>query len=182
MIDITQAKTGDVVFIRTRFDWKKPRTYLSRLINFGINFWSGIFGKSYCPANHVGILVWFNNRLCFFESDENGFNRKEAFDYFKNITNDNVWIKRYDIDEESLRFQVLRLEGAKYAYEHLFKEVANQLTNERFEAFKNTKRLVCSQSVALAIHRTNTKLCKKPLNHDPQDLYFDNDSEFIIFR
>lgn len=181
MIDISKINSGDLLFVRVRFVWYKPRTYLSRLINFGINFWNGLQGKPYCPCNHVAIFCWNDRGLWVFESDENGFVRKSASEYMRGLTPDNYWIKRYDIGQYNVLGVLLKLEGVKYAYENLFKEVANQLFNEKIDMYGNKagERMVCSQVVATAINRLNSTLCVEPMNQDPQDLYFDNKSKFI---
>jgi len=183
MMDLSQINAGDLLFVRTRFKWNKPRTYLSRLINFGINFWNGILGNPYCPCNHVAIFVWDDMGLWIYESDENGFNRKSAPTYLRGLYINDYWIKRYNINQLKVITAARKLEGIKYAYENLFKEVGNQLLNERINFYKNDKgkRMVCSQVVATLINNIDATLCNDPLNYDPQDLYFDNDSEFIIF-
>ncbi len=183
MFNPENIKTGDVLLTRTRFKWNKISTYLSRLINFGTNFWSGILGKPYSPCNHSGIFIWVQGTLYIFESVDEGFVRKLAPIYMSKLTKDNYWIKRYDnINEFWCFHNAVIIEGMKYNYLKLFKEVANQLTNEQFETVRKRpwKRAVCSQAVAYIINSCNKEYCDNPNNFDPQDLYMDTNSRFLL--
>lgn len=102
MIDLSQLRSGDVIMTRVRWDWKTLPSYLSRAINFMINFWSGIltfFSKydkrikprPYCPCNHVMIYVYYMNNHYIYESAGKGFVRVDAYERLKNITLDNIW-------------------------------------------------------------------------------------------
>jgi len=184
-MNLDNIQTGDVLLTRTRWKWYKLNTYLSRLINFGTNFWTGIQGKPYSPCNHSAIFVWIDKVLYVFESDSKGFTRKPAIEYLQGIADDNYWIKRYpNIHATTCYSNTVKIEGFGYNYLKLFKEVPNQLTNENFETVrkKPMKKMVCSQAVAFVINSTDARYCINPNNYDPQDLFFDNDSKFITFK
>jgi hypothetical protein len=180
MIDLTKIQTGDVMFLRVRWNPWNIKTYLSRLINFGINFWdgllNGVFGAdyTYCPCNHVGIFINENGTIYLCEADEFGFTRKISSIRLRDINNNDIWVKRFP-DLNNVEDDINKMLGTKYDYGFLIREFGDLLTDKKFEGSKmhDFKEGVCSNIVAKILNSSNPDLCKSPYNYTPKDIYFE---------
>lgn len=187
MIDISKIQTGDVMFMRVRWNPWNIKTYLSRLINFGINFWDGIcnflFGRdyNYCPANHCGIFVRdFKGQLYLFEANEKGFVGEIALVRLKNISENDIWVKRF-YALKNVEENVQAMVGIEYDYFYLVKQFGNLLTNEILENNRKHEfnKAVCSTAVAEILNKCNSQRCRIPYNYDPKDLWMEPGGKFI---
>jgi hypothetical protein len=192
MIDLSKFQSGDVLLVRVRWNWKKLATYLSRAINFTINFWNGILTyfkkydsllkvRPYCPVNHVMIYVIDHegNRLIF-ESNEKGFVRVGAYERLSQITIDNIWVKRYSIDSSKAYNACCKIEGTRYGWIIIFEDLIKELSNKKIKfVWKKWKGMVCSVSVANAINQLDSNMCVDWNSNDPAIMYLDPNSKFI---
>lgn len=187
MIKISEIQTGDVMFLRVRWNPMDIKTYLSRLINFGVNFWAGISkflfntDYTYCPANHVGIFLRdHQGKLYLHEADDLGFTAKIALVRLVDIKENDIWVKRFH-GLTNVEENIGSLVGVEYDYFYLVKQFGNLLTGEQFESKKKKafNKAVCSNSIAEILNKCNPNLCKLPYNYDPKDLWFEPGGEFV---
>jgi len=174
------------MFLRVRWNPWNIKTYLSRLINFGINFWAGLSkylfntDYTYCPFNHVGIFINDNGTVYLCEADELGFTKKLASNRLSNIKNNDIWVKRFD-NLTNVEQNIDKLIGTKYDYPFLVREFFDLLTDKKFEKSKmhSFKKGVCSNIVAKILNLSNPELCKDSYNYTPKDVYFEEGGNLL---
>jgi hypothetical protein len=118
-----------------------------------------------------------------YESVGKGFVRVDAFERLIDVTIDNIWCKRYPIDKYRVYAECEKMLGTKYGWVIIFEQLIRQLSNEKISfVWKPWKGMVCSMSCAKVINSINPELCKGWPQRDPEDKYFDNDSQFIELK
>ena len=129
------------------------------------------------------VYIFKDGKHYVYESDGKGFRQKNAYERLGAITLDNIWCKRYPINNKYAYNVCESMVGIKYGWVIIFEQIIRQLSNERISFYwKYSKGMVCSMTAGKFINSFNPNLCKDWSKADPQDLYFDTDSTFIQLK
>lgn len=146
-IPLPKLKQGDILLYR---DGNSPITKLIRLFTTS-------------DYNHASIYLG-NNYVA--ESLARGFSirKYEDMNYSLNHGVDVFRFRRKNFDSKKVKFYVLKYLGRKYGFIDLLKIVLNILTKITFK--KESKRLICSEAVALVYRKSGFELFPKRKNLD----------------
>jgi hypothetical protein len=186
-----QLRNGDILFQKNNFNIKDVNTYLSPIIYFGINFWNRILDKPLCPVHHCGVLFLEYSTWYVYEAKSKGIVKTKLEDKLTNKDITTLIVKRYpNLTTQDGYVMKLYADSVvnkvKYDGWSIVLQFFKQLFNSKIDLatnpnkFKN-KKMNCCEFVGEDCKRVGITFNRNIKSLDPNYLYFDDRSDFIMF-